>query len=91
MLRIVDCDSTMLTECDIEDGYVDCVFYEVWYDCATVEEAVTRESDDGGMLVYEYYIHDRYESLAGVIPDALGMAGYDKPLLIPYEIVGKEN
>lgn len=64
-----------LTREDREDGYVDYLDFTSF----TLDHAEVNECD-GGMLLLEEYVSDKYTCLADTIPDILDIA-YDDPYL----------
>ena len=67
-IRIAEGSGDNLHQEDIEDGYVDYIYYEQHGIGAGMPIV------DGGQVLLEERLRDRYECLAGCIPDVLDMA-----------------
>lgn len=68
VIRIAEGDGSNLLPEDIEEGYVDYIYYEQ-YEIRTVISEV-----DGGQILLEEMFRDKYRCMADCIPDVLDMA-----------------
>lgn len=71
IVRITEGNGSNLLPEDIENGYVDYIYYDQYELGADITEI------DGGQLLLEEPLRDKYCCMAGCIPDVLDMAyGY---------------
>ena len=68
IVRIAEGTGDNLLREDEEDGYVDYIYYEQH------EVGAGMPVVDGGQILLEEWLRDRYQCMAGCIPDVLDMA-----------------
>lgn len=68
VIRIAEGSGDNLHREDIEDGYVDYIYYEQH------EAGAGMPVVDGGQVMLEKPLRDRYQCMAGCIPDVLDLA-----------------
>lgn len=79
IIRIAEGDGCNLLEEDIQDGYVDYIYYEQY------ELGVDMPETDGGQVMLTEAFHDRFSSMEECIPCVLNMAyGVES---IPYAVL----
>lgn len=67
-IRIAEGSGDNLLKEDIREGYVDYIYYEQH------EVGAGMPVVDGGQILLEEWLRDRYQCMAGCIPDVLDMA-----------------
>lgn len=68
VIRIAEGSGDNLLKEDIREGYVDYIYYEQH------EVGAGMPVVDGGQILLEEWLRDRYQCMAGCIPDVLDMA-----------------
>lgn len=68
VIRIAEGSGDNLLQEDIENGYVDYIYYDQYELGADVMEM------DGGQILLEEMLRDKYRCMADCIPDVLDMA-----------------
>ena len=68
IIRIAEGDGSNLLPEDIEEGYVDYIYYEQYEIRADLPEV------DGGQILLEEPLRNKYCCMTGCIPDVLDMA-----------------
>lgn len=68
IIRIAEGDGMNLLAQDIEDGYVDYIYYDQH------ELGVDLPEIDGGQVMLTKHFHEKYKSMKECIPDVLDMA-----------------
>ena len=86
LFRILKGDGLNLTSEDIEDGYVDYLYYDV-YDIQELSDI-----EDGGLVLLEKEIHEEFNDLSELIIRVLNMGGiFGEYSGLSYQILsGKE-
>lgn len=79
IIRIAEGSGDNLLPEDIEDGFVDYIYYEQYGLRAGMQE------EDGGQILLEELLRDRYCCMADCVPDVLDMAYGDR--MIRYTIL----
>lgn len=74
LVRISEGSGDNLTDEDLENGYVDYIYYEQY-----VKDPVVREID-GGMIMLAELFQEKFRRTADAIPYVLGMAYCDDTL-----------
>ncbi len=68
IIRIAEGNGSNLLQEDIESGYVDYIYYDQYGLAADMEEV------DGGQILLEGMLRDKYRCMEECIPDVLDMA-----------------
>ena len=84
IIRISEGDGFNLTTEDIDEGYVDYLYYDV-FDAQDLQNV-----EDGGLVLTEKPIKDEFNSIGEVLERVLNMAGYIK-LPTYYMLSGEDD